>query len=113
MLQDKRRQGTLIASAMEDGKIILHTLISQFQLIDLKEESVSTSTEIPRASGSKGAKLRRAREARVRRTEEFGLAEFRVKVAAAAQTAERRPQGTNGPKAIWILPPRAATSFHT
>jgi len=31
------------------------------------------------------------RKARVRRAEEFGLAEFRVKAAAAAQAAERRP----------------------
>jgi len=57
----------------------------------LYKESVTQSTENPRVGSSKGAKLCRAREARVRRTAEFGLAEFRVKAAAAAQTAERRP----------------------
>jgi len=34
------------------------------------------------------------------------------KAASAAQTAELRPQGPNGPKPVWIIPPRFANSSH-
>jgi hypothetical protein len=33
------------------------------------------------------------------------------KAATAVQTAERRPKGTNSPKAVWIIPPLGTNSL--